>query len=350
MIGTRVDPPLPLARLRVAGELTEVRADELRMTPSEARGLLDELGVELDGDALDELVVRSEGWAAGIQLAALSLRGRADPTAFVRYFTGTDRFVLDYLTEEVLMRQPTAVQDFLLLTSVLDDVDAGLAQAVTGDASAAAMLERVERSNLFLTPLDGQRSGYRYHAFFQDLLLHRLREARPDLPPVLHARAATELQRRGETEAAARHAWLGGDAALAARLLAGHPRGAGVRRAILGALGEPEAGRPLADLLAELQRRGVGPAERQRVLEALEADDDDVDAERAARLDGLDPLSERELEVLRLIAAGLPNKDIARRLGITLNTVKTHAKNTYSKLDVSSRTAAAARARELGLA
>lgn len=352
--GTRVDPPLPLARLRVAGRLAEIRADTLRLDDGEADALLRALGVALEPALVSELVVRTEGWPAGVHLAGLSLHGRADPAAFVRYFTGTDRFVLEYLTEEVLLRQPPPVQDFLLRSSVLEAMDAELAREVTGDEDAASMLERLERTNLFLVPLDERHETYRYHAFFDDLLQHRLREARPDLWRDLQRRAAEALRRRGDAGGALRHAWLSGDPALAAELLAAHPHGERVRaslRALLGPTGEEGP----ADPLVELQQRGLTTVERLRVIEALEDDEDRAGdgPEAAARATvaaaGLEPLSERELEVLRLIAAGASNKAIARRLAITLNTVKTHARNAYAKLDVSSRTEAAARARELGL-
>ncbi|MEJ2289606.1 MAG: ATP-dependent transcriptional regulator, partial [Deinococcales bacterium] len=186
ILATRTDPPLPLARLRVAHALSEVRTDELRFTVEEAGTMLAGQGLVLAPDDVADLTLRTEGWPAGLHLAALSLRGKSDPHAFIGFFTGTDRFVLEYLTEEVLTRQPTDVQDFLLLTSVLDELDAELAGAVTHAPDAQAMLERIERHNLFLVPLDSQRRRFRYHTFFQDLLQHRLRSARPDLPAELH--------------------------------------------------------------------------------------------------------------------------------------------------------------------
>ncbi|HKI58691.1 MAG TPA: LuxR C-terminal-related transcriptional regulator [Trueperaceae bacterium] len=351
VIGTRVDPPLPLARLRVAGQLTEIRAGELRLDAAEAAALLAALGAAPPEAVVAELVLRTEGWAAAIHLAGLSLAGRADPASFVRYFTGTDRFVLEYLTEEVLLRQPAEVQDFLLQSSVLERFDAGLAGEVTGEPRAGAMLERLERSNLFLVPLDERHETFRYHAFFQDLLQHRLLEARPDLAAELHRRAARALEARGDLDAALPHAWLSGDPAFAAARLDAHPRHEAGRAVLREPLSEPERGGDSEALLAALMGRGGADAVWVRVLAALEDDEPPAAdaAQQAARRAGLDPLSERELEVLRLIAVGLSNKHIARRLDISLNTVKTHARNAYGKLAVSSRTEAAARARELGL-
>jgi len=331
VIAGRNDPPLPLARLRVAQALTEVRADELRFTVAEARSLLERQGLRLAAADVEELTLRTEGWPAGLHLAALSLRGRSDPHAFIPFFTGTDRFVLEYLTEEVLLRQPAEVQDFLLMTSVLDTFDAELAGAVAGlggAGDAAAMLDRIERDNLFLVPLDGQHRSLRYHAFFQDLLQHRLRTARPDLPARLHRRAADALEARGQPEEALRHARLAADEVRARRL-----------EVFLERL------QPAAEALEAqaLDAGGPDPGRSDRGTSASAAASPAADP-------ALEPLTERELEVLRLIAAGLANKQIARRLDLSLNTVKTHARNVYAKLGVGSRTQAAARARDLGLA
>ena len=357
ILATRADPPLPLARLRVAHALSELRTDELRFTVEEAGTMLAAQGLELAPDDVAELTLRTEGWPAGLHLAALSLRGQSDPHTFIGFFTGTDRFVLEYLTEEVLTRQPTDVQDFLLLTSVLDELDAGLASAVTGADDAQEMLERIERHNLFLVPLDHQRRRFRYHAFFQDLLLHRLRSARPDLPGELHRRAAAALEARGDLEDALVHAVQAGDEGTERRLLERHPQGEQLRRALA-------AGRAATpDTPAGSDANGRAAAARASLRAALDAlSDNDTGApgaaveraraaeDRAGTAFDPEPLSEREGEVLRLIAAGLANKQIARRLDVSLNTVKTHARNIYAKLGVTSRTQAAARARELGLA
>jgi len=372
MIATRADPPLPLARLRVAHALSEVRADELRFTVEEAGSMLAALGLELAPADVDELTWRSEGWPAGLQLAALSLRGQRDPHAFIGFFTGTDRFVLEYLTEEVLTRQPQEVQDFLLLTSILDELDAELASAVTGTSDAQAMLDHIEHHNLFLVPIDAQRRRFRYHAFFQDLLQHRLRSARPDLPAELHRRAAGALEARGDLEDALLHAVQARGEAEVIRLLERHPDGVRLRQALADgrAGGSPGGGardtlRDAAAAGAPVDRTAGARAVLRQALDAIASDDDLEDREGGDR-EGTkgegahtpgegghapfepEPLSEREREVLRLITAGLANKQIARRLDVSLNTVKTHVRNVYSKLGVSSRTQAAARARELG--
>ena len=164
-------PPLPLARLRAGGRLAELRADDLRFTTAEAAALLREtIGADLPDPAVAALAARTEGWAAGLRLAALSLRGRADVTGFVAAFGGSHRYVLDYLAQEVLDRQAEELRGFLLETSVLERLSGGLCDAVTGRADGQAMLEQVERAGLFLVPLDEVRGWWRYHQLFADLL------------------------------------------------------------------------------------------------------------------------------------------------------------------------------------
>ncbi len=215
VIATRSDPPLPLARLRSRGQLTEVRAANLRFTAHEAREFLNRvMGLDLtaaDVDALDE---RTEGWVAGLQLAALSLRGiqqRAEVTGFIEAFTGSDRFVIDYLADEVLARQPEPVRDFLLRTAVLDLLTGPLCDAVTGRADGTRMLEDLERGNLFLVPLDTQRSWYRYHHLFGDVLRARLHAEHSDRVPGLHERASAWYASHGFAADAIRHALASGD-------------------------------------------------------------------------------------------------------------------------------------------
>src|SRR2546421_4273871 len=178
VIATREDPALPLARLRVGGHLTEVRAVDLRFTPSEAAEFLNQgMGLNLEAQDIARLSTRTEGWIAGLHLAALSLQGQQDATGFIKSFTGSHHFVLDYLVEEVLGQQSERVQTFLLRTSILDRMSGPLCDAVVLDPSGSgqATLEHLERANLFLVPLDNERRRYRYNRLFGDWLRQRLR-------------------------------------------------------------------------------------------------------------------------------------------------------------------------------
>ena len=162
VIASRSDPPLPLARLRGRGESTELRAADLRFTPDEAAAFLNEvMGLELSPDDVAALETRTEGWIAGLQLAALSMRGREDVPGFIRAFAGDDRYIVDYLVEEVLQRQPERVRSFLLQTSILDRLSGPLCDAVTGREDGKGVLEALERGNLFVVPLDDKRHWYR---------------------------------------------------------------------------------------------------------------------------------------------------------------------------------------------
>ena len=171
VIASRADPALPLARLRARGELVEIRAADLRFTPDEAAAYLNEMmGLQLAAPDVAALERRTEGWIAALQLAALSMQGRADIAGFIAGFAGDDRYVVDYLFEEVLQRQPDDVQAFLLQTSILDGLSGPLCDAVTGHGGGKAMLEALDRGNLFLVPLDDRRQWYRYHHLFADVL------------------------------------------------------------------------------------------------------------------------------------------------------------------------------------
>jgi LuxR family maltose regulon positive regulatory protein len=179
VIATREDPALPLARLRARGQMTELRAADLRFTPSEAAEFLKQvMGLDLTADDIAALEARTEGWIAGLQLAAISLQGRQDVAGFIKAFTGSHHFVLDYLLEEVLQRQPAPVQTFLLRTSILDRLCGPLCDAVLLDASAPGQetLEYLDRANLFIVPLDNERRWYRYHHLFAELLRQRRRQ------------------------------------------------------------------------------------------------------------------------------------------------------------------------------
>ncbi len=223
VLASRADPPLPLARLRARGQLAELREGDLRFTPQEAAALLrTAVGPELPEAAVAVLAARTEGWVAGLQLAALSLQGRTDIDAFVAGFSGSHRYVLDYLTEEVLDRQPQPLRTFLLEASVLERLSAPLCQAVTGRADSQALLEQVERANLFLVPLDEVRGWWRYHQLFADLLRTRLAQQQPERLPTLHRAAAAWSEQHGLADNAVRHALAAGDAAWAARLIEQH--------------------------------------------------------------------------------------------------------------------------------
>jgi LuxR family transcriptional regulator, maltose regulon positive regulatory protein len=223
ILTSRSDPPLPLARLRGGGQLIELRAADLRFTTEEAGAVLHAaLGTSLPQGAVAALAARTEGWAVGLQLAALSLQGRADPAAFVASFTGSHRHVLDYLTQEVLGRQPEQLVGFLLETSVLARLSGPLCDAVTGRRDSQQLLEQVERANLFLIPLDEERRWWRYHQLFAELLQARLQQQQPDRVPRLHRAAAAWCQQHGLAEEAVHHALAAGEVGWAARLVGRH--------------------------------------------------------------------------------------------------------------------------------
>jgi LuxR family maltose regulon positive regulatory protein len=220
LIGTRVDPNLPLAGLRARGELHEVRARDLRFTLEEVTTYLRDTGrLTLAAEDVAVLEQRTEGWIAALQLAALSMEGRDDPGAFVAGFAGDDRYIVDYLVDEVLSRQSVDVRDFLLRTSVLDRLSGALCDAVTGGSGGRQMLESLERANLFVVPLDDTRQWYRYHHLFADVLQTHLREELPGEVATLHRRASDWYDTAGEAEPAVLHAIAAGDVGRAAELV-----------------------------------------------------------------------------------------------------------------------------------
>ena len=220
VITTRADPVLPLARLRARGELVEVRAADLRFTPDEATAYLnDVMTLELSAREVATLEGRTEGWIAALQLAGLSMQGRDDHAAFIAGFAGDDRYIVDYLVEEVWQRQPDHIRDFLLQTSILARMAGPLCDAVTGHEGGRATLEALDRRNLFLIPLDDQRRWYRYHHLFGDVLQARLLDERPELVEELHRRAAEWYAQEGESDEAIRHAIAGNDFERAADLV-----------------------------------------------------------------------------------------------------------------------------------
>jgi LuxR family transcriptional regulator, maltose regulon positive regulatory protein len=282
VITTREDPALPIPRLRARGQLIELRAADLRFTPSEAAEFLNQvMGLNLLAEDVATLEDRTEGWIAGLQLAALSMRGHQDVPGFIRAFAGDNRYIVDYLVEEVLKHQPESVRNFLLQTAILNRLNGPLCDAVTGQVGGKARLETLQRGNFFIIPLDDKQHWYRYHHLFADVLQVHLMTEQPDQVPVLHRRASGWYERNGAADEAIRHA-------IAATAF-----------------------------------------------------------ERASGL--LEPLSQRELEVLRLFKTELSGSEIARELVVALSTVRTHTKSIYSKLNVNNRRDAIKRATELSL-
>jgi LuxR family transcriptional regulator, maltose regulon positive regulatory protein len=220
VITSRADPPLPLARLRGRSELTEIRAADLRFAPAEAAAFINEtMGLHLSAQNLAVLDARTEGWIAGLQLAALSMQGREDVSGFIAAFSGDDRYIVDYLIDEVLERQPAPLRRFLLQTSILERLTGPLCDAVTGEQDGRAALERLERGNVFVVRLDDRRQWYRYHHLFADVLQARLRDELPGEVGVLHRRASEWYEQDGQPADAIRHAQAAGDFELAAGLI-----------------------------------------------------------------------------------------------------------------------------------
>ncbi|MGO9276733.1 MAG: LuxR C-terminal-related transcriptional regulator [Streptosporangiaceae bacterium] len=508
VIAGRADPALPLAGLRARGELAEIRAAELRFTPDEAAAYFNGMmGLQLTARDVAVLEARTEGWIAALQLAALSMQGRDDIGGFIAGFAGDDRYVVDYLAEEVLQRQSDRVQTFLLQTSILGRLSGPLCDAVTGQGGGKAMLEALDRGNLFLVPLDDRRRWYRYHHLFADVLQARLLDEQPGQVPDLHRRASAWYEQNGEQPVAISHALAAGDferaadlvelaipamrrgrqeaavrgwlevlpgelirarpvlsvayawallvsgeldgvqtrlrpvpaltarawiaqgrlgealgwaneqglsadddlsylrefehvtlarvflarhegeraersvheaARLLERLLLAAEEGGRTGRVIeilvlqalahqtLGdipaalaslerpvTLAEPEGyvrvfvdeGPPMTSLLRAAAKQGIRRDYVRRLLAAVSKTDHGSPREQAL----IEPLSERELDVLRLLGTELDGPAIARELMVSLNTMRTHTKNIYAKLAVTSRRAAVRRAAELDL-
>jgi LuxR family transcriptional regulator, maltose regulon positive regulatory protein len=220
VIAGRADPALSLARLRGRGELVEIRAADLRFTADEAAAYLNgAMGLALTAPDVAALESRTEGWIAALQLAALSMQGRDDIAGFIAGFAGDDRYIVDYLAEEVIQRRPEPVRRFLLRTSILNRLSGPLCDAVTGQEGGTARLAALERANLFLVPLDDRRRWYRYHHLFADVLQVHLRDDEPDVVPELHRRASAWHERHGEPSEAIRHAMAAGDLGRAADLV-----------------------------------------------------------------------------------------------------------------------------------
>ena len=326
VVASRADPPLPLARLRARGQLAELRERDLRFTPEEAAALLrTAVGPDLSEAAVAALRDRTEGWVAGLQLAGLSLRGRGDVTAFVEGFSGSHRYVLDYLAEEVLDRQPEPLRTFLLETSILERLSGPVCEAVTGRADSQLLLERVERANLFLVPLGEERRWWRYHQLFADLLRARLQQTGPDRVPALHRAAAGWSEAHGLVDDAVRHALAAGDPAWAAWMVEQH----------FDAVVRHAEGATLDLWLAALPAELVRSRPRLRLAQAVWAliggRLDEVepllqDAERALAASGDEPYEPSVGRAASLVAnapasIALMRADLARRRGDAESTI-----------------------------
>jgi LuxR family maltose regulon positive regulatory protein len=280
VLATRVDPPLQLARMRARGELVELRGADLQFSGEEAAALLNgAMGLGLSAGDVERLVERTEGWAAGLVLAGLSIRGRPDADAVIASFHGDNRHVADYLVAEVLARQPEQIREFLLRTSVLDRLSGPLCDAVLDAETSTELLRELERSNLFLVPLDDRRAWYRYHHLFMQLLRLELGRCHPELVPVLHRRAAAWHQAAGNVDEAIHHASAAGEFAEAGTLIARHWASYwldGQRATVVRWLEElPEAAitvDPPVALIAAWTRgfRGASKQETERWLAAAE--------------------------------------------------------------------------------
>ncbi len=218
---TRSDPPIHLAKMRVRGDLVELRTDDLRFTSQESATFFQAvMDLELSRENASALDHRTEGWIVGLQMAALSMKGRKDPTGFIKAFTGSNRYILDFLSEEVIQQQPHSIQTFLLQTSILDRLTAPLCDAVLGDTqNSAQILVELERKNLFLIPLDDERQWYRYHHLFSDLLFQSLKQTWPKMINTLYERAAAWLEENSYQENAVEYALKAQNYDLATRLM-----------------------------------------------------------------------------------------------------------------------------------
>jgi len=221
VVSTRSDPPWPLARLRARDQLIEVRAQDLRFTYDEAASFLAQImGLNLNSEDVAALEERTEGWAAGLQLAALSMKGRSDIAGFVKAFTGSHVFIAEYLLEEVLKQQPEDIQTFLLQTSILEQLNPALCEAVSSCEDGRSMLIRLQKANLFVIPLDDEGQWYRYHHLFADLLKARLLQSRPaDFSEILHRRAAAWYEQEDMAPEAIEHALAAKDYSHALQLI-----------------------------------------------------------------------------------------------------------------------------------
>jgi LuxR family maltose regulon positive regulatory protein len=330
VLASRHDLPLGLHRLRLEGQLTEIRAADLRFTAAEARELLEAAGVRLPDTAVAQLHARTEGWVAGLRLAALSLAGHPDPERFAAEFAGSERTVAEYLLAEVLERQSEPVRRLLLRTSLLDRVSGELADELTGGSGGERILHDLERANAFVVSLDARRSWFRYHQLFADLLLLELRHAEPTEIPALHRTAAAWFAEHGYPAEAIRHAQAAQDWSLAARLLSDHwlslyldGQRATVRAAVAGfPIGAAVPDAEFAGLKAVSELIGGSLAEAERQVALAIRSLASIPADRRERCEVM-------LALVRLICAlhriDLPAVDESQRLLTPADTAQSTA-------------------------
>jgi LuxR family maltose regulon positive regulatory protein len=338
VIATRADPPLPVARLRGRGQLTELRLADLRFTPDEAALFLGQaMGLRLTAEDVAALAARTEGWIAGLQMAALSLQGKDDVSRFVAAFTGSNRYILDYLLEEVLRREPEQVQDFLLQTSILDRLCAPLCDALLESGESARLrraqssrqrihasqstLERLEHANLFIVPLDDRREWYRYHRLFADLLRQRLDQTYPDRVRALHRRASVWYEAGGLMAEAIDHALAADDLERAADLIESNAEATLMRGEVSTFLHWIDAlpdglvrARPALSVLYAWMLLWQGQS--LKLIESLLRDAEEEDERVSGRatalrglIAGLRGQTERTVELCRLALEQLPEED-----------------------------------------
>ena len=347
---------LGLHRLRLEGELTEIRPRHLRFTLGEARAMFDASGAELTGSAVAQLHARTEGWAAGLRLAVLSLSGHPDPERFAAEFSGSERTVADYLRAEVLDRQAEPVRRLLLRTSICERVSGELADVLTGASGGERILQELADAGAFVVSLDAARSWFRYHPLFADLLQLQLRRSGPDEVAGLHGAAARWYAGHGHPVEAVRHAQSARDWDLAARLLCDHWLGlalsghSGTAHQLLARFpaGAVAADAELTALVAasEVTRESLdGAAVRQKAPRGRGR----VQGRTSPEVALPEPLTDSETRVLRYLTSHLTAPEIAGHLYLSVHTVTTHLRHIYAKLGVHRRCEAVDRARALGL-
>jgi len=336
---------LHLTRLRIEGRACVIEADELRLTLGETQQLLGNVGIDLDADAAAALWMRTEGWPATVGLAALALRDRDHPREHVQRLSGDEPYLCDYLTEELLTDVDEDVRDFLLRTGIVDELSGDLADVLTGERGGGATLVGLQRAGLPISPLEARRDTFRYHPLFAGMLRSRLAREDAPLEHELHRRAATWFAAHGPSHQAIRHAVRAEDPELTSALLATRVvpamRTGNLPLALRAFVppGRAEATR------APGARPGPGSAAAVPASRAVAPPP--TPSMHANALP--EPLSPAELAILPYVMTGMTNLEVAGERCISVNTVKTHLKQIYRKLDVDNRRAAAVRARELQL-